>query len=465
MRRSAYLAGVLCAAALALPATASASRSQFTIFDAPTELKSADAGVRDAAFDEIESFGVHWIRVILYWHDVAPHPGRRRDPQFDQTDPGAYPAWRWAPYDRIIQEAERRGMRVLLTVSGPVPRWATLSRRSTVKFPSALRFGRFMEAVGRRYRDAIDYWSVWNEPNHPQFLGPQWVRGKPYAPKIYRRLFRAARKGLRRSGNRRDRVLFGETAPNGSGRIILPLRFLRSALCLNSRYKKRRSCKKLDIDGFAHHPYTTRKGPRYRPRNRDAVMIGTLSRLRRALDRAARARAIPRRVGIYLTEFGIQSKPDPIYGVSQTRQAEWRALAEQIAYRNPRVRAFSQYLMRDDAKQGRRYGGFESGLRYHRGRRKKAYRAFRLPMTATRTSRRRVRLWGLVRPAADHERVTVYYRNKHQRKWRRLKRDWTDRRGYWRTYTRYKRGRSYLVRWRDEDGRRHAGSRTRVLPR
>jgi hypothetical protein len=191
-------------------------------------------------------------------------------------------------------------------------------------------------------------------------------------------------------------------------------------------------------------------------------MIGTLSRLRRALDRAARARAIPRRVGIYLTEFGIQSKPDPIYGVSQTRQAEWRAQAEQIAYRNSRVRAFSQYLMRDDAKQGRRYGGFESGLRYHGGRRKKAYRAFRLPMTATRTSRRRVRLWGLVRPAKGHTRVTVYRRDRGSRRWRRLKRDWTDRRGYWRTYTRFRRGRSYLVRWREPGGRRHAGSRTRV---
>jgi hypothetical protein len=225
----------------------------------------------------------------------------------------------------------------------------------------------------------------------------------------------------------------------------------------------RRGCNKLDIDGWAHHPYTTRRGPRYVPRDRDAVMIGSLSRLRRALDRAARAGAIRRRAPIYLTEFGIQSKPDPVYGVSQTRQAEYRAIAEQIAYRNSRVRAFSQYLMRDDRKQGRRYGGFESGLRYHRGRRKKAYRAFRLPMTATRVSRRRTRLWGLVRPAEGRTRVTIYYRNRGARKWRMLKRDGTDRRGYWRTRTRYRRGRSYLVRWRDERGHRYAGSRTRVL--
>jgi hypothetical protein len=66
---------------------------------------------------------------------------------------------------------------------------------------------------------------------------------------------------------------------------------------------------------------------------------------------------------------------------------------------------------------------------------------------------------------AGRTRVTVYYRNHHQRKWRRVKRDRTDRRGYWRTYTRYKRGRSNLVRWRDLAGGRMAGAGTRVLRR
>jgi hypothetical protein len=465
MRRLAVALAAACALGLAAAPVASASHSQFTIFDAPHELRSVDPVQREQTFAEMRSLGVHWVRVILYWHDVAPHPGRHSRPHFDERDPAAYPAWRWGPYDRIIDEAERHGMRVLLTVSGPVPRWATLGGDSTVNYPSSTHFARFMQAVGRRYGPRIDYWSVWNEPNHPQFLGPQSLRGRPYAPRIYRRLFLAARRGLRRSGNRHDRVLIGETAPNGSGRILLPLEFLRGVLCLNRHYHKRHGCHRLDADGWAHHPYTTRKGPFYRPAARDAVMIGTLSRLRRALDRAARAGAIRRHLGIYLTEFGVQSKPDPIYGVSQTRQAEYRAIAEQIAYRNPRVRAFSQYLMRDDAKQGRRYGGFESGLRFHKGHRKKAYRAFRLPMTATRVSRHRVRLWGLVRPARGRARAEIAYRDRGSHRWRRLKRVRTGRHGYWRARTRYRRGRSYLVRWRDPRGKRYSGSRTRVLSR
>ena len=133
------------------------------------------------------------------------------------------------------------------------------------------------------------------------------------------------------------------------------------------------------------------------------MTIATLSRLRRALDRAGRARAVRRGLGMYLTEFGIQGRPIRSSACSETKQAEYRSIAERIAWRNPRVRAFSQYLMRDDLPRRARllrYGGFESGLRHSHGKRKRAYRGFRLPLVARRQGRRGVYLWGLVRPAA-----------------------------------------------------------------
>jgi hypothetical protein len=319
-----------------------------------------------------------------------------------------------------------------------------------------------MTAVGRRYGDRIDYWSIWNEPNHPQFLAPQYVRGRPYSPRLYRQLYRAARSGLERSGNARDRVLMGETAPRGNRNVVAPLDFLRGSLCLSSSYRKRRGCNSLDVDGWAHHPYTTSKGPWYVSDNRDDVTIGSLSRLTRALDRARRARAVRTRVDLYLTEFGVQSRPDPIAGVSETRQAEYRSISERIAYRNPRVRAFSQYLMRDDLpRPGRaalRYGGFESGLRHSDGGVKLAYDAFRLPLVAERG--RRTHLWGLVRPARRATKVTIEYRNRGSSKWRTLKRDRTDARGYWSTTTSYRHGRSYRVRWQS-----FTGPRTRAYRR
>ena len=107
-------------------------------------------------------------------------------------------------------------------------------------------------------------------------------------------------------------------------------------------------CKRVEAGGFAHHAYTTRVGPRFRPPDRDDVTIGVLSRLtRRSTARPARARS-RRGLGVYLTEFGIQSTPDPFVGVTLARQAEYLAIAEHMAYVNPRVRSFSQYLLSDD---------------------------------------------------------------------------------------------------------------------
>jgi hypothetical protein len=434
---------------LALPSGASANTSQFTLFEAPRELLSDDAALRAQTFDEIQGFGVHWVRIVLYWHSVAPQPDSATVPAFDERDPNAYPGF--GRYDRAISEARARGIRVLLTVSGPVPKWATRDHRDTVTRPSPTRFERFMTAVGKRYRDQISYWAIWNEPNHPDFLGPQYGAGKtPLSPGIYRQLVFAADRGLRASGNASDRVWLGETAPRGTGKDVAPLTFLRGALCLDSKYHKRSSCKKMPGDGWAHHAYTPASGPFFVPRSRNDVTIGVLGRLNSALAKAGNAGAIRKDMPIYLTEFGIQSFPDKIQGVSQQQQAEYRSISERIAYRNARVRGFSQYLMRDDDPRPgsilQRYSGFESGLRTSAGVPKLAYEGFRLPVVAARGSRS-TSLWGLVRPASGRTTVTIEYRNAGSSSWRKLKTKGTNASGYWSTTTSAKSGRQYRVRW------------------
>src|SRR4051795_873002 len=121
--------------AACLPAGAEARESQYTMFEAPTELLSEDAALRARTFDEIQAFGVRRLRVVLYWHSVAPVADDPGVPRFDETDPNGYPGF--ARYDRLVAEARARGMRILLTVSGPVPRWATRDRDDTVTRPSA----------------------------------------------------------------------------------------------------------------------------------------------------------------------------------------------------------------------------------------------------------------------------------------------------------------------------------------
>jgi hypothetical protein len=429
---------------LALPATAEASPRQTVTFEAPRELLSAST--RGETLDQITSFGIKNVRQLVYWRDIAPDPSSKTKPSFDASDPNAYPADKWHNLDGLIAAARERGVSVTLTLTGPVPRWATRDKKDNVSYPSPAEFGAFATAIGRRYGDAVTTWSIWNEPNQPQFLSQQYKRGKPYSPKLYRKLYQAAYAGLRATpANASDAILVGETSPRGNSNIVYPLAFLRGTLCLDSKYRKAKSCKRLETDGYAHHAYTTSAGPRWVPQDRDDVTIGVLPRLVTALDRAGKAGAIAKHLPIHLTEFGIQSTPDKVSGVSLERQAAYLAIAEHIAYVNPRVVTFSQYLLSDDSPRtsGYRYSGFESGLISAAGKKKPAYHGFRLPLAVERYGSSDV-LWGLVRPERATTQVTIEYRTAAG-KWRTLKTLKTTASGVYALKT--KRKRHYRVRW------------------
>ena len=181
-----------------------------------------------------------------------------------------------------------------------------------------------------------------------------------------------------------------------------------------------------------------------------------------ALDKAGRARGLPRGLKIYLTEFGIQSEPDRISGVSFARQPAYYAIAEHMAYVNSRVALFSQYLMRDDAPrdEGYRFRGFESGLRRNNGQRKPAYRAFPNPLAVERYGPSDV-LWGLIRPQPGVTRVTIEVR-RPGRKWRVLRRLNTTTRGVFGLRANHRNKQEYRVRWTGRDGKRHTGPAIRA---
>ena len=402
----------LLAAALLAPAAAPASSKQVMTFEAPGEL--LDDAKREATLDEIQSFGVSRVRALVYWRDFSARPNSARPPSFDRSDSAAYPEGTFGRLDRLVDSIERRGMELQVTLTGPVPKWATKTRRGHLNSPSAREFGRWANAVATRYGDRVNLWSIWNEPNHPEFLKPQYRGGAPASPRIYRKLYQAGERAIHRApGGSRDKVLFGETAPIGNANLVSPLAFLRGATCLNSSYDKTGSCAKLRVDGYAHHAYTRKNGPTFVHSDPDDVSIGALSRLSAALDRAGRAGVIDRGVPIYLTEFGIQSKPDPFAGVSLRRQAEYLAISERIAYANPRVVAFSQYLMVDDQPRAgsrqQRYSGFETGLKTSSGKRKPAYDGFILPLAVKQYGDSDV-LWGRVRPATGPTEVTIEHK-------------------------------------------------------
>ena len=437
---------------LALAPAANASRTQSLTFEGPKDFLNADT--RPGALDEAASLGVRALRVIVGWSSVAPGADQAERPAFEPTDPAAY---NWGEYEPLLAAAKERGWEVLVTISGPVPKWATAARRDNVTRPSPAAFGAFVTAVGRKFGDQINTWAIWNEPNQPQFLRPQFARGgQAESPKIYRRLFQAAVRGLENAGQGDDNVLIAETSPRGNAsRIVPPLRFLRGMLCLDAKYKKRPKCGALDPDGYAHHAYTTRQGPYFvppPPHSKDDVTIGVLSRLTKALDRAQAAGALKRRLPIYLTEFGIQSTPDRQSGVSLVKQVQFRAISERIAWNNPRVVAFSQYLLRDSDPTGKgEYGGFESGLRFADGRPKPSLQAFRLPLAVKRIGSR-ASIWGLVRPATGPTTATITYADRGSSRFKTLRNVTTDARGYFTVRSTWRKGRRWNITWQGFSG-------------
>lgn len=435
--------GSLVAGAVAGAAPAAASHGETLFFEAPQELLSPET--RPQALSQLRWLGVRALRVELPWGAVAPGPEAKSKPQFEATNPASYD---WGQYDELLAEAKRLKWRVLLTVTSPVPRWATSNKTAPyVTNPDDLDFKQFMTALARHYRSEVSLFAIWNEPNHPQFLQPQFnSKGLPASPRIYRGLFQSGYEGLKAGGIKHPKVLMGETAPIGYDSVqpkkgplhdVAPLAFMRGALCLSSHWHKSRSCGELPAFGYAHHAYTTAQGPFEVPPNPDNVTIGVLGRLSSALDKAARAHALRAHTPIFLTEFGVQSKPNKYLGVSPVKQAEYDAIAERIAWEDPRVAAFSQYLLRDDPLGGRPgsgvhggYIGFQTGLEDVNGHKKPLYFGFPVPLTVTKAAGH-FNLWGGVLPAHKATKVAILAETGHSKSYRKIATVRTSKSGWW----------------------------------
>ena len=154
---------------------------------------------------------------------------------------------------------------------------------------------------------------------------------------------------------------------------------------------------------------------------------------------------------IFVTEYGVESVPDPQFGVSQRRQAEYLAIAEYLLYRDPNVLSYSQYLMDDDGG-GLKYS-FQTGLRFNDDAQKLSYSEFPIPLVAQRRSRhaRRVKIWGEVRPGSGPYQVNVLYRSGTGPA-RKLASVTTDGSGYFSFMTPYRSNRTWQAVARASDG-------------
>ena len=453
-----------------------ASPDQVTIFDATSALlEGQGAPRRSDVVQRLDALGVDTLRLQVRWRMFAPAPNspvRPRD--FDPDDPGDYPADSFKALDDVVREADQHGISVLLTPTGALPDWAGSSGNSLLFDPEPDEFEAFVTALGRRYSGLctppqcspasaesnplprVEQWAIWNEPNLRTFLRPQRLAGgKTVSGTIYRHLFLAAQRALRQTGHGGDELLIGETSPSRGSVSTAPLKFLRQVFCLSKAYRPLRDCEPIVADGWSHHPYNPHVAP-WRPpdrRHRGIISIGSIDRLHNALRRVSNAGATEQQLPVYITEYGVESLPEERFGVSLQRQAEYLGAAEYLLYRDPRIKAFAQYLLDDDARPLRSLS-FQTGLRFANGSPKPSYDAFpvtllarRIPGTST------VELWGHVRPELGPTPVSIRVRDGENGDSRPLRTVDTDDDGYFSVFADFRRHREWRITCSLQDGR------------
>ena len=282
----------------------------------------------------------------------------------------------------------------------------------------------------------VSLWTVWNEPNHLGFIQPQWRReGSRLVPNsghIYRSLVHAAFPAIK--GIQPDaKILVGATSSTGPRKVrsetdgTPPLAFIRAMACVDAKLRPITSgpCanfKPIPGDGYSHHPYSLLHTPDYSDkRNPDNAGIGDLGRLSKLLNRLAAMRRIDPKVrDLYLTEFGYESNPpDPIKPFSPQEQARFINWSEYLAWKNPQVKMFPQFLLKDmgtvsaeaAARGKREYGDWQSGLFFNDGSPKPAASSFPLALhvdcTMAGKKNKLLVIWGHVRPGSGPRPVTL----------------------------------------------------------
>ena len=95
----------------------------------------------------------------------------------------------------------------MLTIWG-TPSWANGGKGQNFAPTNLADLTNFATALAKRYSGTFNglpfvrYYTIWNESNLGQFLSPQYdAKGKPAAPFIYAKIYRAAYAGIK-AGNR-----------------------------------------------------------------------------------------------------------------------------------------------------------------------------------------------------------------------------------------------------------------------
>lgn len=446
---------------------AAASSTQISIIQDGPQLSQNP----DATMQRFRLLGANTVRTIVNWFDITRNPTSfKRPANFNAADPESYPASKWAPYDVIVEAAKKYGLAVDFTVTGGAPAWADgpgvpkggINEDFAWK-PSAKEYGLFLTAVARRYSGSftpkhsasplprIHFWTIFNEPNFGEDLGPQAINGSTVsvAPMYYRRIVAAGWSALHATGHGHDTIVIGDFAARGTaGRATRrfpggfpgaygqtkPLLFIRTLYCLDPNYHQLRGGAAAGVgcptsargsrafraqnpglfnaSGVGDHPYPIDLSPvRDGLSDPNFAAFPSLPKLGQELDRINRIYGSRTHYPLYNDEYGYITRP-PAQApfVSPDTASFYMNWAEYLSWKNPRIKSYMQYLLQDPPSTGGTYRKFASGLLFPNGKQKSDYSSYRLPIYMPVTSAPRSRnleVWGDLRPAHFYGGQTV----------------------------------------------------------
>ena len=281
-----------------------------------------DRAKRAAVLDRIAESGAGWVRLDVSWAMIQP----RR---------GSYDAWGVRQVDKVLKQAKRRGLRVLVTF-WLTPAWANGGKGERVAPDDVSDYAKALAWAARRWDNRVGAWEVWNEPNSGDFL----VGADPAG---YTGLLCAAYEALHRQDDK-ARVVFGGLMYNDD-------KWLKRAYAAGAR-----GC--FDILGV--HPYMApADAPPGLRDNGDEWRIRHLAAIRRVMKRNGDRRPV------WATEFGWSSHRkvagDPAWkrGVSERKQATYAVRAMKLLGRDyPYVKKAFWYKDLASGDAGRHHDGY-----------------------------------------------------------------------------------------------------------
>ncbi len=175
----------------------------------------------------VQGAGFNWMKQQVNWAAVESAPGQ----------------YNWGELDAIVNTANARGIKVLISVNEAPSFYRGASSGLAPADPNT--FGSFMQAMASRYAGKVQAYELWNEQNLDREMGRGNVTPAAYLP-----LLKAGYRGVK-AGDANALALLGAPSPTGAnipGASMDDVSYLQQLYALNGGEAKQY------FDAMGAHP-------------------------------------------------------------------------------------------------------------------------------------------------------------------------------------------------------------------